>query len=150
MIGTAASRMVPPCKACPVPLNTPWDGGPAGSIDTKHPARLAPRFISGTGIVVPGTKAPALSPRALPIPRKKRTSTGKTRGQMAHFNLSVPPKPEFFCGDISWHRFFTWCLAVPLTPGRGGGPVTSVDISSLPARPPPPSAILLRLPKKGE
>ena len=53
-------------------------------------------FISGTGIVGPGAKAPALSPRAFPIPRKKRTSTGKARSQMAHFNLSGPPTPGLF------------------------------------------------------
>ena len=29
VIGLAPCGMVPPCKACPVPLTAPWDGGPA-------------------------------------------------------------------------------------------------------------------------
>jgi hypothetical protein len=62
---------------------------------------LAPRFISGTGIVVPGTKAPALSPRALPIPRKKE------RAQASHVvsgRISIflcPQRRSFFYAGTS-------------------------------------------------
>jgi hypothetical protein len=97
---SASCGMVSPCKACPVPLTAPWDGGPAGSIDTKHPAWLAPRFISGTGIVVPGAKNTPSNPAHFPIPRKERAQ-GSARGKMAHPNNLVPQRRSFFYAGAS-------------------------------------------------
>jgi hypothetical protein len=147
---SALCGMVPPCKACPVPLTAPWDGGPAGSIDTKHPAWLAPRFISGTGIVVTETKHPPSNPVPCPSHEKKHENRQVTWSDGAFQSFCAPNAGIFLRGDISWPRNFPWCSAVPLTPGRGGGPGASVDTSTHPARPPPPAARLLRLPKKRE
>jgi hypothetical protein len=69
--GLAPCGMVPPCKACPVPLTAPRDGGPARGIDSKHPARLAPRFLSGTGIVGTETKHPPSHPVPCSFHEKK-------------------------------------------------------------------------------
>jgi hypothetical protein len=61
---------------------------------------LAPRFISGTGIVCTEAKHPPSHPVPCPF-HEKKTRTGKSRGQWAHFNLSVPPTPDRFGrGDI--------------------------------------------------
>jgi hypothetical protein len=148
--GLASCGMVSPCKACPVPLTAPWDGGPAGSIDTKHPARLAPRFISGTGIVRTETKHPPSHPVPCPSHEKKKENRQVTWSDGAFQSFCAPNAGSFLRGDISWHRYFTCGYAVPLTPGRGGGPGTVFDTSTLPTRPPPPAARLLRLPKKRE
>jgi hypothetical protein len=85
-------------QGLPVPLTAPWDGGPAGSIDTKHPALLAPRFISGTSIVGTETKSTPSNPAHFPIPRKERAQVN-ARGKMAHpLNLGPQRRNFFYAG----------------------------------------------------
>ena len=147
----APCGMVPPCKACPGPLTAPWEGGPA-EVLTPNILQGWPRaFFNGTGIVRTEAKHPPSHPVPSPFHEKKaRDQASHVVSGRIRFLLCPQRRGFFLSGDISWHRHFTWCLAVPLTPGCGGGPGTSVNTSTLPARPPPPAARLLSLPKKRE
>jgi hypothetical protein len=113
--------------------------------------RCWPRaFFIGSGIVGTETKHPPSHPVPCPSHEKKNEYRQVTWSDGAFQSFCAPNAGIFLRGDISWHQFFPWCSAVPLTPGRGGGPGTLSDTSTLPARPPPPAARLLRLPKKRE
>jgi hypothetical protein len=59
--------------------------------------RCWPRaFISGTGIAGPGAKAPALSPRAFPIPRKKKNEYRQGAWSDGAFQSFWAPNPGAF------------------------------------------------------
>jgi hypothetical protein len=93
-------------------------------------------FISGTSIVGTETKNTPSTPAPSPILLK--SDNGAKRVVRWRIPSICAPKAGIVLrGDFSCHRKVIFCLAWPLTPGRGGGP--GIGCYQHTSRPPTPS-----------
>ena len=62
--------------------------------------------------------------------KKKNKYRQVTWSDGAFQSFCAPNAGSFLRGDISWHRYFTCGLAVPLTPSCGGGPAPAAQFQT--------------------